>query len=118
MPGQAEWEWYVIADVFRLSEGACRLLGADPAAAPRSLEDVLRFVHVGDRPLLRRVFSRSVAEAPRFAVVHRLPGSDGVPRVLELRGEAELDPRTRDVRVAGSWSVPPGPASGTPEADA
>jgi hypothetical protein len=115
---EGAWEWYVIADVVRLSAEACEIMGIEPAEAPRTFDALVHGVHPEDRPGFRAAFQRAITDAPRFSVKHRVARRGRPSRLVHVRGEADVDEHTRDVLVSGSCRLLSDPDAVAPEASA
>lgn len=96
--GVGSWSWDARSGAVAVSEGFCRLAGADPAKAPADLEGLLAMLDPDDRDPAREALAQAAKTRAPFTLTLRLAGSDGTRRVVEAHGRPVAE-GNEDVRI-------------------
>ncbi|BBL74827.1 PAS domain S-box protein [Methylomagnum ishizawai] len=102
--GLGIWEYDHRADRHEWSPEALALLGGDPAAAPRSLDDWLEWVHPADRPrVLDQIEVALSAAHPLSEMEYRIRRADGAWLWVHERARVvEYDAGGRPLHTVGT----------------
>ena len=83
------WSWDPAADVVSWSSQMYEIYGRDPALGPVSGEEAFAYLHPDDRDRVQAGQSDTFAGGPRFELIHRIVGDDGVQRTVHVVGHAD-----------------------------
>jgi two-component system, cell cycle sensor histidine kinase and response regulator CckA len=96
------WEWDPVADQVFWSEGMFEIFGLDPGRPPPRFEEFDRLFPPGDQKRLRAAVEAALTRGEPYALeLHTLRG-DGEVRTGATRGEVEMGPDGKVVRLFGS----------------
>jgi PAS domain S-box-containing protein len=95
------WEWDLVQDQVSWSEETQRLYGREPGDAGMSMEACMDRIHPEDRLRVRQVMTESLRTHRPFVCIHRVQLPDGTERVLQGRGEVDLNDQAEPVRMFG-----------------
>jgi PAS domain S-box-containing protein len=100
--GLGSWEWEVARDRMQWSHELFHLLGATPDTLPRTLHDLVAYVHPDDRSRVLAMIAGALADGEPFFDDHRVIRPNGVERRVHSRGRPVKDSSGRVVRIVGS----------------
>lgn len=100
MAGVGHWRYDVVDRSLFWSSEVFRIHGLDPGEEP-PLESGLDFYHPDDRPKVRALLDRAIAEGESWTFRARLIRADGEVRQVESFGQAERAPDGAVVGVVG-----------------
>jgi PAS domain S-box-containing protein len=98
------WEWNLVTDEVILLQGADLLHGFAPSDEPivfPAMAAYIERVHPDDRPQLRAVVERALAEGGEHRVEYRLLWEDGSAHWVEARGTVSTDETGKPVHMTG-----------------
>lgn len=96
------WEWDVVADVVRWSDGLYRVMGIDPEGFQATFNAYMEHVHPDDRAMVAAHVGGALEGADTFEFTHRVLGSDQRMAWLESRGQVVRDANGTPVRMFGT----------------
>ena len=96
------WDWDIGAGALACSDEALRILGIDPARAPRTPQAMAEFLPPEDREPVRIEIGAALKGAGRFDVDHRIRRPDGEIRFVHAQGEIEFDTHCEATRGSGT----------------
>lgn len=96
------WMWEVGSDLLSWSEYVHRIFGTDPNGPGATYPFYVSMIHADDRERVLSVIRHAAMTGGRYEVDHRIVRLDGGIREIRGRGQAELDPAGRPVRLTGS----------------
>ncbi len=100
MANVGHWEWDVASDKAIWSDELYSLFGIEQGA-PIGYEAFIGLIHPSDREKVEKAVSDALAGARPMEIEYRIIQPGGGERVLYERGETELDPCGRPVRLKG-----------------
>ena len=89
--GLGSWEWEVARDRMQWSHELFHLLGATPDLNPRSLHDLVAYVHPDDRARVLAMIAAALADGEPFFDDHRIVRPNGAERRVHSRGRPVKD---------------------------
>jgi PAS domain S-box-containing protein len=96
------WDWQVGSDRVSCSRELYRILGLDAKTFAGTVSALVDRVHPEDRAAVSEAVQRSLGEAHRLDLDHRIVRPDGAVRHLHLRAQAVLDDRGQVARLVGT----------------
>ncbi len=96
------WQWEIASDTMVWSDEVYRIMGREIADQAPSLADRTGIYHPDDMSKARATLERAVADGAPYELEMRVLRPDGSVRVCRVRGQAELGPEGRPVRLFGS----------------
>jgi len=99
------WDWRIRENTVVWRGDVTALFGPD-VEPPRGLDEVLSFVHPGDRGRVREAVLCAARDGHSYDEEHRAVWRDGTVRFVAARGEAYRNERGETERMIGfSWDV-------------
>ncbi|MFN3193592.1 MAG: ATP-binding protein [Aureliella sp.] len=95
------FEWDMVTNHVRWSDGLYRIYGLDPEEFEATLEAFLERVVPEDRPQVQTAIQNAIETCGSFSGVERIRHSSGEIRNLESRGEVQVDEHRKPVRLIG-----------------
>ena len=96
------WEWHLDMGACAWSAELCHLLGGPPTSVRPGIDTFLERVHPEDRPRVKELLDRALAEGARYALEHRLLLPDGTVRWVQGEAHVERDSTGVPVRMIGT----------------
>jgi PAS domain S-box-containing protein len=97
------WEWETASDKVMWSDELFRIFQRDPADGAPSFAEHPRFYHPEDMQRLTAAVEAAVSHGAPYELELRAIRKDGLTRVCLARGQAEMGPEGRAVRLFGSF---------------
>jgi PAS domain S-box-containing protein len=95
------WEWNLLSGKVQGSASFARLHGRDLGPFLSTIEGYGEEIHPEDRERLLRAFSEAAESRGELHLEYRVLRPDGALRWLESRGELQVDPAGRPLRLVG-----------------
>jgi PAS domain S-box-containing protein len=95
------WEWDLVHDKVSWSEETPRLYGHFPGDLGFTMEKTLERIHPDDLERVRQALDDALRNRRPFACDHRVVLPDGSERILQSRGEIDVDENGEPVRMLG-----------------
>ncbi len=95
------WDHDVQTGVTSYSDAVGPMFGRPREPLSLSPEELLRYVHEGDRTVVAHAINANLERGEPYAVRIRVVGDDGATRWVESKGELERDAEGRPLRVRG-----------------
>lgn len=96
------WEWDLATNRVRWTEELYRIYAVPPEQVSRTYEDFLACVHPDDREFVKGEVARSLRDRVPLQFEHRVIHPDGSVRVVEGRGQVQVDARGVVTGMAGT----------------
>ncbi|MBB1282980.1 PAS domain-containing protein [Flavisolibacter sp. BT320] len=94
------WQWDVVANKVTWSNELCKMYGIP--VNEMSYESYLQKVHPDDRDFVNAAVEKAFAEKKFPSYTHRILFEDGSEKVVQARGEVQLDENDVVVRMMGT----------------
>jgi PAS domain S-box-containing protein len=95
------WEWDVRTNTLTWTDEHYAIWGLEPGT-PVDLTTVLRGIHPADRRRVARIIDKSLRDGEPYRMTFRVCPSDGSERIVEARGQLELDANGDPIRNYGT----------------
>jgi len=95
------WEWNLITNKTIWSDETRRLYGRRPNDYGKAMEDCLDRVHPADLERVRATMAESLRTRQPFTCIHRVVLPEGEERIMQGRGEVEVDAAGNPTRMFG-----------------
>jgi PAS domain S-box-containing protein len=96
------WEWDLVQNRVTWSEETKRLYGRKPEDSGSAMEICMERVHPDDLAMVNRTMSESLRTRQPFVCDHRVVLPDGTERVIEGRGQIQVNQRGEAVKMFGT----------------
>jgi PAS domain S-box-containing protein len=102
------WNWDITNNKLTWSDELCRIYGMTssegrvPQEPQATFEVFLEAVHPEDRDMVQQVINHTIQSHEAFRFHYRVVRPEGAVRWLQARGQLELDPAGRPVRIYGT----------------
>ena len=100
--GMGTWDWNLISDEVRWSDGFCKILRVDNDEQPTNFETYSRFLASQDAEQLRQLIVNAIETQQVFEFSHRIFLPNGTIKYIESRAKTLVDTHGRSVRMIGT----------------
>ncbi len=96
------WNWNLACDNVAWSDEQYRIFGLAPQAMAMNFDRVVSLVYPDDRTTVRAVVAKALRDGKPFEYSMRALHPDGAIRMLQARGQVEVDENGQPIRMFGT----------------
>ena len=95
------WDWNIVTDEVRRSEGLHRILGMRPTKTSTSHEEFIKVIYPADTATVAAALDKTIKHNEPYNIDFRIVRPDGEVRVLHEEAEVTFDKSDNPIRMVG-----------------